>query len=113
MDPQLFICLPLGALNSLGHSTVLAGSAMRQGGQGRAGQVISLGWNFLTDGLDERAVFNDFSFAFIGPVLGNLVNKNSPGFLRTLVPGFDGETGYRSFSYALSVDGFYYILGVG
>jgi hypothetical protein len=106
--------LGAGQLSLVGNGTATEGSAIYRTITVAAGDEIQFSWNFLTDELDQDAVFNDFAFFsvnFVTPIVNEIVDKNS-GLFPLPAIGFDGATGWHQYSYVFGVGGTYTI-GIG
>lgn len=108
---ETFLGVENGSLDSLGHGNVTQGSAMQTTFTANAGDIISFQWNFLTDELDQHVIYNDFAFTTLSSA-STLVVRNQASFVPTVAAGFDGETGFKTFSTQLSTTGTH-TLGIG
>jgi hypothetical protein len=123
-----FFGLPIGTLNSVTlppHSGdyyeafTTTGSGIKQSFYGKAGQIVSFDWNYLTnDGYNYDYSFVSLTSSdtlFIHKLAGNLTSELWPEEGPPLVPSntlFRDETGFNQFSFILSETCFYTI-GVG
>ena len=102
-------------LSLVGNGTAIEGSAIYRSLTVVAGDEIRFAWNFLTDELNQGAVFNDFAFFSVNltaiPLVDEIRDKNTLPF-PIPAPGFDGATGWNQFSYIFGVGGTYTI-GIG
>jgi hypothetical protein len=108
---EAFLGLARGSLDRLGNGNATSGSAIRQTFAGRAGDILTFNWNFLTDEITNPSNrFNDFSFVSLR-VLSELADTRFPIFRLSPTP-FNEETGFRTFSFTLPMTGTY-TLGLG
>ena len=108
---EAFLGLAPGSLDNLGNGNATFGSAIRQTFTGRAGDILTFDWNFLTNEFtDPSNSFNDFSFVSLG-LLSELADTRLPIFLGSPTP-FNEETGFRTFSFTIPTTGTY-VLGLG
>ncbi len=113
---ESFLGLPFNFLNNLSEyrrpGVVTSGSAIKQRFQARAGSLLTIHYNFLTDGGWGNA--NDFSFLSLvsqGVLTGLVIaGVESPGRQSNTV--LDKETGYCRLTLAIPFTG-QYILGIG
>ncbi|NES23854.1 MAG: hypothetical protein F6K41_34295, partial [Symploca sp. SIO3E6] len=105
-----------GSLDDLGIGDATEGSAIQITFVAEAGDTLSFDWNFLTDELDQAAIFNDFSFLTLtspsGETSTSIITTRSSTPVGTGVAGFDGETGFQTSSIPISANGTYTI-GIG
>jgi hypothetical protein len=106
---EAFLGLARGSLDNLGNGNATSGSAIRQTFAGRAGDILTFDWNFLTDE-GTPSSFNDFSFVSLR-VLSELADTRFPIFMLSPTR-FNEETGFRTFSFTLPMTGTY-TLGLG
>jgi filamentous hemagglutinin family protein len=110
---ETFLEVANGTLNSLGNGSVTQGSAMQSTFTAQAGDVVSFQWNFLTDELDQSVVYNDFGLITLTSAsTSTLVVRNQSSFVPTTAVGFDGQTGFKTFSTSVPNSGTYK-LGLG
>ena len=119
-----FLGLEAGSLNKLGTSldpltnapfpvppgTATQGSAIRQTFTAKAGNILTLNWNFLSN---EPALFpplNDFSFVSISS-LSALGSTTLPAVISPMTQFFQ-ETGLQPFYFSIPTTGTY-TLGIG
>ena len=107
---ESFLGLARGSLDRLGNGDATSGSAIRQTFTGRAGDILTFDWNFLTNEFTPESLFNDFSFVSLG-LLSELADTRFPIFLGSPTP-FNEETGFRTFSFTIPTTGTY-VLGLG
>lgn len=111
-DLETFLGLTPGALDSLGNGDATNGSAMMTAFYGKANDLLTLKWNFLTNETNfdsDPNSFNDFAFLTISG-LTELADTGSP-LVSSLTPYAD-ETGFGTFSFVIPADGVY-TLGIG
>ncbi|NEP38091.1 MAG: trypsin-like serine protease [Okeania sp. SIO2H7] len=105
-----------GDLDAVSGSLIVAGSAIKQTFQAKAGDVLTFDFNFLTDEWTPDDFLNDFSFVslasdvFNNPFIDLLADTFSD-FVDSDT-AFFSETGYQSYSYVIPETGTY-TLGFG
>ncbi|NMF62581.1 hypothetical protein DP113_33445 (plasmid) [Brasilonema octagenarum UFV-E1] len=112
LDIETFLGLPAGSLNVLEKGNIEEGSAMKTTFTAKAGDVLTLDWNFMTNELDSTLVGSNNDFAFL--TLNSLpydVADPSSSFKTSLTP-FLNETGFQTLSIEIPVTGTY-TLGLG
>ncbi len=108
MDSNLeqFFDLTPGTLDNFATGNATEGSAIKQTFEAKAGELLRISFNFLTNELafdDDPTTFNDFSlFILISPNGGSSITKiadtgTSFGFVNSSTP-FQMETGYKTFT---------------
>lgn len=92
---------------ALGAGTPTNGNAITQDVTvAAAGDALTFDWNFLSDELDEEAIYNDFAYLIIDTSVFLLASRNSSSFdTVSPPPGFDGQTDWASGSYTFSTAG--------
>jgi len=101
-----------GVLSSVGNGPVTEGSAIYRTVTVSAGDEVQFAWNFMSNELDQLAVYNDFAFFSVSPFTANeLVDKNNGVFPISAV-GYLGATGWNRYSYTFGASGTYTI-GIG
>ena len=88
------------AIVGLSAGTPTNGTGISQDVTVLAGDTLSFDWNFLTDELNEDAMYNDFGFFSISGSAFLLASRNSSTFDMSFPPaGFDGQTGWTTQTY--------------
>lgn len=109
---ETFLRLAPNSLDSLIGANAIEGSAIQQTFTAKAGDILSLSWNFLTnEATPETEGFNDFAFVSIAGVATKLADTSS-SFFSSSANEFDQGTGFQTFSYTVTADGAY-TLGLG
>lgn len=99
VPPSAIMALGIGAAPT-------TGSAISQVVTVSAGDTLTFDWNFLTDELDESAIYNDYAILTIDSAAFLLASRNSSTFNTVSPPaGFDGQTGWHSDFYNFGVGG--------
>jgi hypothetical protein len=108
---ETFLGLSSGSLDNVVDGFAIQGAALTQTLSGKAGDVISFEWNFLTSRDNLASVFNDYAFMTIN---GSTSIKLADTFsdFKDSSSIFEKETGYHHFSYIVPSTG-QYTLGVG
>ncbi len=109
---ESFLGSAAGSLDTLIGADAIDGSAIKQTFTAKAGDFLSFQWNFLTnEATPEPEGFNDFAFVSINGRTFKLADTFS-SFFSSSSNDFDSETGLKTFSYTVPVDGTYR-LGLG
>lgn len=104
-----FLGLPFGSLDPDPNNLAIAteGSALKQIFTVRAGDLLTLDWNFLTN----DSTYEDYAFIVLNS-LSELANTKDATDFANLSTGFNKETGFKTFSYTFTTAGAY-TLGLG
>ncbi|MGQ4649256.1 hypothetical protein [Lyngbya aestuarii] len=96
-------------LLTLDKGEIFEGSAFKKKLIVEAGDTLSFDWNFLSNASSQK-MFNDFAFVTLSTIVNELADSFSAFVSSKSV--FNGETGFKSFSYRFETPGVY-TLGIG
>jgi hypothetical protein len=115
---EKFLGLEAGSLNNLSKGQVNKGSSIQQIFTAKAGDILSLDYNFLSNEVLPPISFSDLSFVSISSPSGNSISSlleladASDATSTTSQTDFFEETGFQTFSFKLPTTGTY-TLGIG
>jgi hypothetical protein len=115
---EKFLGLETGSLNNLSKGQVNKGSSIQQIFTAKAGDILSLDYNFLSNEVLPPISFSDLSFVSISSSsdssissLLELADRSNATFATSQTDFFE-ETGFQTFSFKLPTTGTY-TLGIG
>ncbi|MBC1222983.1 hypothetical protein GNF10_15400 [Nostoc sp. UCD121] len=115
---EKFLGLEAGSLNNLSKGQVTKGSTIQQIFTAKAGDILSLDYNFMSNEVLPPITFSDFSFVSISSSSDSSINSLleladvSDATSTTSLTEFFEETGFQTFSFKLPTTGTY-TLGIG